>query len=337
VAESLKVKLRPAEVARLASQSAVRTDSYLAYLRGRTLLHAPPSPSSLTGAKAEFERAIALDPNNAAAHSGLADVTRMKGWWYPDSPLGKWDATSRRLVNRAIELDPNLAEAHASRGLMLADDFEYAEAEEEFKRALSLNPSSSLVHNWYGGLLLARGRTDEALVEFELADAADPLWTINLAWLALYLIWLGRLEAAQVKIRRLEATEPDGSLIHVVRAVYNHTRSDLDGCLKELDRWYEKMEKEDPRWKPIIRAMGYAFSGEMQKARALLRPEDTLPAHPGAQWVIASIYCIIGDLDESFRWIEKAPDLGQLLLDPVCEPIRHDPRFRAFLRKRKLA
>jgi len=336
VAKQLKINVRTTEEARLEARPAVTSDSYLAYLKGRALLHLPPIPTSLAAAKSEFERAMALDPNNAAAHSGLADATRMQGWWYPDLPRVKWEETSRQLVKRAIELDPNLAEAHASLGLILDDAYEYAAAEKEFKLALSLNPSYSLAHDWYAGLLLVTGRTEEALGEMALAEEADPLRTIGLCWFAMYLIWLGRFEAARVKIQRLREIEPDGPLHHAVLATYYLAQSDLKACLNELEQWFEKADYE-PRWKPILRAMIDALSGEKDRARALLRQEDSLPAHPGAQWIIPSIYCELGDLDESFRWIEKARNFGQLLLDPRCEPIRRDPRFRTLLKKRNLA
>jgi adenylate cyclase len=336
VAEALKVELLPSEKARFEARPTVRPDSYLAYLKGRTLQHLPPVPTSLAAAREELERAITLDPNNAPAHAGLADVTRMLGWWYPDLVPAQWDEASRRLVRRAIELDPNLGEAHASLALVFWDDHEYAAAEEEFKRALSLNPSNSDAHQRYAGLLIIRRRTDEALVEFALAEAADPLRIINICWFALYLGWLGKWDAALVKIERLNEIEPDNPFYHTVLALYNLAHSDLRGYLQELDRWYEGMGFE-PRWNSLIRAMSYAFTGEKEKARALLQQEDTLPPHPGAQWVIPWIYCELGDLDDSFRWMEKACDIGQLLLDPRCEAIRRDPRFPAFLERKKLA
>jgi adenylate cyclase len=338
VAEALKIELRPSEEARLEARPTVRQDSYLAYLKGRTLLYLPPVPTSLAAAREELERAVALDPNNAAAHAGLSDATRMMGWWYPDMVQPNWDEISRRSVARAIALDPNLAEPHASLALVLENDCDYAAAEKELKLALSLSPSSSDAHQRYAEFLMLQSRTDEALVEFALAEAADPLRIILIGWYAIYLTWLGKLDEARAKIERLNEIAPDNPFYHTCLAIYYLTKSDLQGCLKELDRWYAGMGFE-PRWNSIIRAWSYVLSGEKEQARALLRQEDSLPAHPGAQWVIPSIYCELGDLDESFRWIEKlgASGFGQLLFDPRCEPIRRDPRFQALLKQRKLA
>jgi adenylate cyclase len=338
VADVLKIELRPSETARLDARPTARPDSYLAYLKGRSLLHLNPLPASLAAAKGEFERAIALDPSNAAALAGLADATRMTGWWYPDPAQANWDETSRRLATRAIELDPNLGEAHASLALILADDFEYAAAEREFKLALSLNPSNSDAHDRYAELLIVQGRTDEALVEFGLAEAADPRRINMISWFAMYLLWLGRTDEARVKIERLNEIEPDSPFYHAALAFYSFARADLRGGRQEFDRFAGELDSE-PTLGPLLRVMSYMMAGETEQAKALLREMDALPAHPGSQWVIPWLYCELGDLDGSFRWIEKvgATGFGQLLLDPRCEPIRRDPRFRAILKKRKLA
>jgi len=337
VAEAMKIQLRPAEEARLKARPTVRSDSYLAYLKGRALMHLNPLPTSLAAAKGELEHAIVLDPDNAPAHAGLSDATRMMGWWYPDFAPANWDETSRRLVRRAIELDPNLGEAHASLAIVLSDDYDYEAAEKEFKLALSLNPSNSDAHQRYAEFLMVQRRTEEALEEFALAEAADPLRVLLISWFAIYLTWLGKLDLAKAKIQRLGEIEPDGPFYHGSLAFYYLAQSDLKRSGQEFDQYAEKMASE-PELQPILRAMHRQMAGDIEQAKALLRQMDALPAHPGSHWVIPWLYCELGDLDESFRWIEKGVCVfGQLLLDPRCEPIRRDPRFQALLRARKLA
>ena len=334
VAEALRIRLRAAEEARLESRPPVRPESYLAYLRGRTLMHDPTQPA-LESAKQAFELAISLDPNNAPAHSGLSDVIRTIGWWYSAVPREEWDPICRRLVTRAIELDPNLAEAHASLGEILATDHEYVSAEKEFKLALSLNPSYSLAHNWYAGWLAVLGRTEEALREFSLAEGADPSWSYNLLYYALLLLWRGRPDEALAKIEKMGREESFGEAYHAGLACYHLARSDLPRALQEFDAWAEKTT--EPRWRPLLQSLSYALTGKTEQSRALLRQEETLPALPGLQWIIAEIYCELGDLDECFRWMDKTTNLLMFVFDPRLEPARRDPRYQAFLRKWKLA
>ena len=187
-------------------------------------------------AEDQFELAIALDPKNAAAHSGLADLTRLTGWFFPKVPRMEWDANARRLAARAVELDPKLAEAHASLALILWDDFEYRTAEAEFQLALSLSPSYSLAHLWYASLLEDEGRADAALLELILAEAADPLRVSTVVQVAWLLIWLGRLDEAHLKLQRLEKMAPDSLWYHLALARHHFARSDRKRGLRELER-----------------------------------------------------------------------------------------------------
>jgi adenylate cyclase len=339
VAKHLKVDVVAVEQARIEARPVVRPDSYVAYLKGRTLLHSV-SPGADKAAKAQFELAISLDPKNAAAYSGLADASHVEGWYSAGVPRPKWDETGRRLAARAIELDPNLAEAHASLGLILWDNFEYPAAEKEFQLALSLNPSYSLGHIWYAGLLQDEARGDDALSEWRLAEAADPLSPNNLFHVAELLIWLGRLDEALPKIQKLGGLEPSSPVYHFLLSRYHLARSDLEACLKETRRAEEL--SPDPRGKAVFRAWRYALAGKKERLKALLRREEALPGSVETTWVIAALYAELGDLDQCFRCLEKARRshmiyLGPFRLGPRLEPVRSDPRFRVFLKKMNLA
>jgi adenylate cyclase len=339
VAEALKVELRSSEATRLSARSPVRPESYLAYLKGRTLLH-DYSQESLEAAKAQFELAITLDSKNASAHSGLADAARVIGWLYSGVPRSEVDETGRRLAARAIELDPNLAEAHASLALVLWDNHEFEAAEREFRWALSLNPSYSPAHHWYAGLLEDEGRADEAVTELSLAEGADPLGPQNVFAFAELLAWLGRVDEAFAKIQRLRELEPSGLFLHVALTRYHLARSELEAYLKEQQIVEELIP--EPRWKPICRAWYYAVSGEKAHSMAVLRQEDSLPEFPQTAWAIAWAYAELGELDECFRWLEKAFDsrllpLYPFRLDRRREDVRRDPRFQALMARMNLA
>lgn len=340
VAKRLKIKVRAVEEARLEGRPVVHADSYLAYLKGRSLLQQVISQDSLERAKAQFELAISLDPENAVAYSGLADTTRQIGWYYPSGPRAAWEEAALRWITRAIELDPNLAEAHASLGLLLWDDLDYAKAEKEFKLALSLNPSYSLGRFWYAVLLEDLGRADEALLELTLAEGADPISSKNLFQLSCLLIWLGRLDEAFTRIQKLRELEPSGRGYHNALARYYLARSDLPQCLGEVQQMVESAG--EPRLKPVLRALHHALAGEKEKSRALLRLEDTLPEFAPAAWIIGWVYAELGDLKECFHWLETALrshnlPLQQFRLDPRLETVRRDPRFRELLVKMNLS
>jgi serine/threonine-protein kinase len=339
VAEALKVELRATEESRLESRPAVRPDSYLAYMKALTILHTY-SRASLQAAKAQFELAISLDPNNAAAYAGLANATRRLGIWFTDDSQRDWLDISERLVRRAIEIDPNLAEAHSSLAFLLFKQYDWSGAEKEYELAQSLDPSAAETHNLYAQALANKARADDAVVQYKLAEAADPLWPTNLLLFARLLAWLGHVDEALVRIQKVGELNPGSQDYHYARFECYLASGDLQEALKELNLSVE-LEAE-PRLKPIHRAMYYALSGESEKSRALLRHEERLPLFGQIPVYVAWIYAELGDLDETFRWLEKAflshnLPISEFQLDPRLAHVRADPRFQALLRKMNFA
>ena len=340
VAEALKIGLRAAAETRPeAKPAAVRSDSYLAYLRGRTLMHDPSRPS-IEGARKQFELAISLDPRNAAAHAGLADAVRTRGSWEDAEPGGSWDDETRRLIARAIELDPGLPEAHASLGLMHWDDWEWGAAEKELKLAVALNPSYSLAHRWLASVLEDSGRADEALSEFTLAAEADPFWTANLADLAILLSWLARPEEALARIQKIAELEPHSFRYYSTLSHYHYARADFSSCAKSLQRCSEVAS--DPRLGQLYLALSHVIAGNTERARALLQDiEATVQAYwyPTVAWT----YALMGDLEACFRWLDAAfrhrllSFIGGFRLFSGMAPVRADPRFGELLQKIGLA
>lgn len=338
VAEALKVELRATEEARLGGRVPVLPDSYLAYLKGRTLMHGG-TQASLDAAKEQFETAVSLDPTNAAAHSGLADAIRLLGWRTRDIPRATWEQTTRGLVARAIELDPNLAEAHTSLGLILWEAYDYTGAEREYKLALALNPSYSHAHHWYATLLQDEARADEAVREAQLAEAADPLSPRHVYFLADLLINLGRIDEALPKVQKVGELDPGNSQYHNLLADLHLVRSEIELCLSEA-RQCEELQT-DPYWKRMWHAYYLVVAGEKEQARAVLRHEETLPAFPAMAWIIAWAYAMLDDLDDCFRCLEVAIATHNIALQPFrMKPslanVRSDPRFGVLLKKMNL-
>ena len=340
VAKQLKLKVRPADDDRIPTRRAVGADSYLEYLKGRARLQETVSQEALEEAKGHFERAISLDPKNAAAYSGLADATRGTAWYYEGGPRTRWEKTARELTARAIELAPNLAEAHASMGLLYWDDLDYPSAERELRRALSINPSYSLGHFWYAVILEDLGRGEEALEELRLAEGADPLSSKNLFQLSCLLVWLGRLDDAFEEIQKLGKLAPEGRGFSNALARYYLAQGDTAHALPEIRRVEE--EATDPRLKSAMRALRHAVSGEREKATEILHAEDRLPVFAPTARILGWIYAELGDLEHCFRWLETARrsrnlPLQQFRLGPRLERVRKDPRFHDLLSKLKLA
>jgi DNA-binding winged helix-turn-helix (wHTH) protein/Tfp pilus assembly protein PilF len=151
-------------------------EAYQAFTEGRVRLEALDA-SLVPGAIADFERAVALDPQYAAAHVGLANA---RFWQYEMSrarnqPDGALLARAIDHVRRAIELDRDLAEAHATLAFLLVSAGRAAEALTEARRAVSLEPGYwgnqfRLAHAaWGEERLLALARAVELYPDFPFA------------------------------------------------------------------------------------------------------------------------------------------------------------------------
>jgi tetratricopeptide (TPR) repeat protein len=140
--------------------------AYELYLKGRQLFH-NFRRKSFERARAMFERAIALDPEFAIAHSGFADCSSyLYLYWEPTvDNLRLADSASRR----ALKLNPGLAETQVSRAVALSTLRNYPEAEAAFRIAIDIDPDFFEAHYFQGRAFLAQGRYKEAIASLRAA------------------------------------------------------------------------------------------------------------------------------------------------------------------------
>jgi tetratricopeptide (TPR) repeat protein len=120
-------------------------------------------------ARALFERAIALDPNYAAAHAGLADAYHQMsqlGWTeFPAEMIGRAEGAALR----AVALERDNVEAHQVLGRIYSSLGRPEQSLAEADYVLSLNPSDTKSHATRGDALLWLGRMEESIKAFEVA------------------------------------------------------------------------------------------------------------------------------------------------------------------------
>jgi adenylate cyclase len=338
IAEGLKIKTGGAVQRRLEERPTVQPESYLAYLKGRSLFTAEWSEVHWREAKKQFELALSLDSKNARALSGLADVTRYLHYSKYDTSDADWDRHSREYVARAIELDPGLAEGHCTLASILWDNFEYAEAEKEYQLALSLNPSYAQAHHWYGCLLLDEGRMEEALREMQIAEKLDPQSLPSQEWHFAVLGMLRRWDQVETVLDRLRELNHDGAKYHSALAYYHLVRGEYSEALRAVDR----EEALDPQASPGDRIWTLALTGQIEAARRLIAEAEARETRKFSLSQSAIWYAAIGDLDACFRRLNEAVEQHDVALqlirnEPLLEPLRRDSRFGAVLKRMNLA
>lgn len=79
-------------------------------------------------------------------------------------------AKSRAAAEKALEIDSTLAEAYASLAMVKGFyDWQWTDADNEFRFAIELGPSLADAHGFYCVFLTLTGRSDESLVQLKEA------------------------------------------------------------------------------------------------------------------------------------------------------------------------
>lgn len=136
-------------------------------------------------AKEAAEKAVALDPDSAQAHTALAAV-KLDYDWDRDGAVQE--------LQRALQLNPGSAWAQHWYAHSLEAQGRFEEATEEFRKALALDPLSIPIYWDIGNELVAAKRYDDALQH--LAKATDLFPNVPLLLLEKAIAYYGKGDAA---------------------------------------------------------------------------------------------------------------------------------------------
>ena len=175
IARRVEVKVTGEERARLVAAHHVSPEVYESYLKAENEFSKSSSQAELEQSIAYFEETIGKDPNFAPAYVGLAKAYERLGSVLGGAPPKETHPKMMSAVRKAIELDPDLAEPHVLLAEVYQKQWQWSDAEAEFKRALELNSNDAGAHVGYAKWLLCQGRTDEALAWVQRARELDPL------------------------------------------------------------------------------------------------------------------------------------------------------------------
>jgi DNA-binding winged helix-turn-helix (wHTH) protein/tetratricopeptide (TPR) repeat protein len=143
LSSGLAVRVTAAARARISARETASLDAYRALTEGRLKLETL-DPAQVSAAMADFERALALDPQYALAHVGLAHAH----FWRFQASRARNVPERNELVaavthaRAGADLDPELAEAHAALAFLLASADRPAEAVAAGRRAVALEPGN---------------------------------------------------------------------------------------------------------------------------------------------------------------------------------------------------
>ncbi len=311
IAEALQVALGGRAGQRLVEKATANLEAYELYLKGR-YFWSQRGPALLKGLDC-FKQALALDPNYALAHAGLADSFSLLAFYGLTRP-GEAIRQSVAAAKRALELNPALGEAHVSLGFHdMCYRWDWDAAEREYSRALELNPHYTPAWYWraviYGFFKWISGADARpAFSDVLHAIQIDPLaWHPRVihGWI---LMFFREFDEATPIFRHVLELQPNLFLGHLL----------LAGTLRRT---------------VVELGLSYAAAGRKDDARELHRETLARSQQEYVQGsILAPLTAQLGDMDSAIAQLEAAyaeHDLRLCFIGgyPDYDVLRGEPRF----------
>jgi tetratricopeptide (TPR) repeat protein len=244
-------------------------------------------------------------------------------------------AKAKAAVQKALELDDSLAQAHTMLGLIKLEEWDWGDAESEFKRAIELNPNLARAHGVYGLYLTVMGRHLEALSQNELAQELDPLNMQTKVGEAAALYNAHRFDEAIRQLQHVIELQRDFSFAHYFLGVAYAMKGMYPKAIAEYQE-FSSIEGETTS-EQIYLGYTYAMSGQREKALAILNKLKTTKEYVSPA-ELAILYTGLGDKDGAFQELEKAYaahdlQMQYLKVEPHYNSLHSDPRFAGLTRR----
>jgi TolB-like protein/DNA-binding winged helix-turn-helix (wHTH) protein len=325
IAKQVNIAVSPA-----LPQRYINPEAHDAYLQGRNLWFGDNSEQS----QQYFEKAIQLQPDYAAAWSGLADaygVRAVNGTSSPRAVMGK----AEEAALKGIQLDDSLSAAHNTRAaLYLFHSWNWRSAEAESRRALELDPNNAEAHHVYSYVLTVMQQPDRALQEQKRSSELDPFarpWALGNAF-----IKNRQVDAAVKEFRlRAEAQPQNGDIRFGLSDAY----------------WLEGMWKESAH----ELEQGFLIHGDKKSAAAVKHAFESGGKKALAEWLLqvskgralktyVSPFSLAydnaraGNKEETLRLLqeaynERSPWLVLVQNQPLFDFVHSDNRYQALMKK----
>jgi serine/threonine-protein kinase len=338
IAREIKVQLTPSEQSRLAAAPTVNPQAYDAYLKGRYFFNRP-SDANLEKAIAQFEEAVRLSPTFAPAYSGLSDAYLWAGYNEGFITAAAARPKAQDAAERAVQLDDKSAEAHTSLATFdLFYEYNWSDAEKEFRRAIALNPNYAFAHDQLGLLLGFVGRYDESIAQGNLAITLDPLSPQVLIDATMAPMFKRDFGAARDLAQR--AGELDPTFFFPVM-MQGWIALDAGKYRDAIPSLVKAQGMDAPPFVTAYLAFARGAAGDTPGAMADL---DSLQKMAGTAKILpfnrALVYIGLGDRARAIDCLEQALEadsqmLGWLGHDSIFDSLRSEPRFIALLKRLK--
>jgi TolB-like protein/tetratricopeptide (TPR) repeat protein len=276
-----------------------------------------------------IDSAITLDPKFATAYASRAavfhNISNMTGGTEGAAAI----AAEQEAAARAVALAPDLAFAQSALGLARSNVLDFKGADVAYRRALALGGGDPRALGNVANFFSNMGRGAEALSIMDRAIALDPLNPRFVKARVFTLVFARRYAEAIASAERALSTGAGDDLVlsNLGDALV------LSGKPREALTQYARVEEEEVRG--LGNAIATARLGDRAAADSALAtllkfPQEQLSYNP------AAVYAQRGEPDRAIAFLERVVanrDAGVIELpgQPLLDPLRGDPRFKALL------
>jgi len=336
ISGKLRLQLTRAEKRRLIKRHTEDAEAYRLYLKGRHHWNRW-TEEGFYKAIGYFQQAVEKDPSYALAYTGLAESYVLLGW---NSYLPPKDAfpKGKAAAIAALQLDPGLGEAHTPLAAALwLYDWQWQEAQTEFKRSLELNPSYPTASHWYAEYGMTMGRQVEAIAKMKNSQELDPLsLIINVAigW-ASYMA--RRYDEAVEQLLRTVELDPNYPVTYWILGLLYRITGRYELAIAAGEKGVN-LSGGSPLMRAAL-AHTYGISGKAKEALQVLDDLTKLAKHKYvAPHFLAGIHIGLGENERAMEYLEKSYEehshwLIYLHLDPSMDALRSNPGFQELLRR----
>ena len=306
--------------------------AYEAYLRGKTLYNLARDDATDREARANFEVAVAADPEFALARAGLSRVlASIASQSAQAGDLKLLYSSAVEQAERAIEIAPGLAEGHLALAYArFAGFLDIRGARPSYEKAYELGRGNADVVLLYALYAVRARRYPVARDAIERALALDPLnpRTHRAAGTIAYAS--RRYADAVTEYRRSLQLNPKMSI----------ARAFLGDALLQMGKIDEAREAYAAETAPMFRLRGLAvLEHRAGNEAAAEKAFNALVSEIGdaAMYQQAEVMAQWGRTDEALARLQRAREIGDsglsyVATDPLLDPIAKDPRFLRFIK-----
>lgn len=244
----------------------------------------------------DFQRALELDPSNLVYVYNVGRAYEAQG--DSEGAIAQY--------NEALRRDPTYVDVWVDRGTLYLDLDNYEQAISDLSRAIRLDPYTDVAFNNRGYAFEEMGNDPRAIEDYTASLAIDPDDPITLRNRGTAYYRLDRYARSVADLDRAIALDPDNPIAYNNRALSREELGDIEGALADYKMSMDL--RDSSQWGIVLynRGLLHYDQEDYELAEAdLLASAELIPSDPDVWWRLGDLYVAMGDEDEALRVYQR--------------------------------